>query len=93
MTPQEAVDVLVGATENDKPRLLKLFEKVVATAKSEETRRCAARLRHIQEQSVRAGETNPFRDVLYLDALADDLLRTGGLEVEDLNGKTERRSQ
>jgi hypothetical protein len=68
VTPQEAVDWLArtGVTRNDRAELRRVFEKVAATAKKNETRRCA----------------NYVRNDRGLNWLADDLLVTGGLKVE-----------
>ena len=82
MTPEEAgteflsvrcIDLCAILDEQEaKWRLL--FNAVAATAKATETRRCAARVRNASE-------------VAFNEHIANDLLTTGGLEVEEPDGK------
>lgn len=81
MTPEDAVVKLTERimrmvwTERELADVLGFFDSVKTTAKADETRRCAARVK---------GTAMPVEHDIaaVLENLADDLLHTGGLEVE-----------
>lgn len=86
MTPDEAVDMLVrtGVTRNDRAGLRSLFEKVAATAKEDETRRCAAR---VKIWAARQSGTSKAWLRSITKELCNDMLITGGLAVEESDSK------
>lgn len=65
--------------EDDRPTLKLLLDWIEATAKAKETRRCAKLVRDCSVSWKSQRWT--------FELIADDILRTGGLEVESTDGK------
>ena len=88
MTPEEAVEhfVAIGiiAIGNDYACALVLNEikTVVAAAKADEARRCVARVKQ-GLSTAEFSDEGRFVLAAYTEALAEDILRTGGLELEE----------
>lgn len=92
MTPQEAVAELVarGLITKYVGPVQTIIEAVEATAKADETKQCVGLARNIADLAESCGGhkvAECFRNY------ANDLLTTGGLEVNETDGKMKRRSQ
>lgn len=77
MTPEEAVKQLTERlTTGRLETVKKLIDACVATAKADETRRCAARVKR------RSNATCDTLIIAFGKGLANDILVTGGLDPE-----------
>lgn len=92
MTPEEAVNELVAERLLKWRAPLafarKLFETVQVTAKTDETRRCEKVARMQEGECARQYRNEMFAESTHVptgkhlcDMIADEILRTGGLEV------------
>lgn len=86
MTPEEAVNQFLKADMRTvtKGGLRMLFESVASTAHDKETRRCAAMLKSRYDALRAPGLISPSANAASeeLERSRKELLRTGGLEVE-----------